>query len=1078
MVDAEEGCWRSWGHAGGDGHRLGAVRTAECSRSAARSRDALRRARRCLGWGCGTDSRHEACGGGGVKVVVAGSSGLIGSALVTSLQADDHDVVTLVRREPRGATRCSGTRRSALGGTTSRCARRSTAPARWSTSPAPVWPTSAGTTPTSARSSTPASRPRPASPPRSPRAAHRRVLVSGSASGYYGDTGPEGVDESAHAGRPSSRTSASLGARGRAGPRGGRPRRPPAHRTVADPDGGAFGRWLPILRLGGGGPLGSGKQWWSLISLTDEVGAIRHAIDHESIVGPANLSAPEQITNGDLTTALGRALHRPSLVPAPMFGLRCARRVRGRARHRPADGPERAERTGYEFCAPHDRVDRRRHPGLSAAATTSAMRHRVGDRRAPASPSTAPPARAGSSYRPAPRRRPYAGRAPPAARGRRVGATALAPRARSRRPRSGRRPRRSCAPAPVGDDAAPVTQARSASRPAGAPTASGVEGEHPSQPASGRRPAGTGLEWCPAVRCRWRAAAWGGRASMHRRGRPPRLGGPTPTASTATPGRHDSTRRLVRPERDRSLEPVAASGGARRARPASLAGCAADREPGSRSAAPVGRRDGGRRRGGLLPQRVEQALGPAAGAQEVEQLGGVGPQLGIGVGGAQGREHQRPRGSPAAEQEAHEVADCRDVGLRRRPVEPAGACAPGEPGPREHHRPVRCHQHVAGVHPAVRETRAMQRDESLGHRGRSREHVAGAQRAASAYDVERTAPSGTRCTSTTPSADDDQRTSGASVGASTSPRRSRSRASAGTASGRGTGAVRSTVGWGSGSVLRVMASRCPSAAHPRWRRPQGSGWGPDALPTRTYAPRGCVAAAGEPGRSSGDTAARARGRRRRRGGRPRRPGRRPSPRGARPHVRGARGVGRRRRAHAQRRRRRRHGRPRLPAAQPGLPRGRRACSTSTRWHLRPFTAGVLLAGADGRRPVVADPRRTPSALASTVRSTPGSRLRAAALRGVRRRRGLPAASRGSRTASTPPSGRRCGRSARSPSACSRRSCRECCSTTRARPRGGSSSSCCGRSCAARRRCRRPGWARSRCSSRAGSTCGCRPPCGR
>ena len=87
--------------------------------------------------------------------------------------------------------------------------------------------------------------------------------------------------------------------------------------------------------------------------------------------------------------------------------------------------------------------------------------------------------------------------------------------------------------------------------------------------------------------------------------------------------------------------------------------------------------------------------------------------------------------------------------------------------------------------------------------------------------------------------------------------------------------------------------------------------------------------------------------------------------------------------------------------------------------LRPFTAGVLLAGADGRRPVVADPRRTPSALASTVRTTPGSRLEqlrfAAYAAGV----GYLPISRIKRRRRRPPSGRRCGRSARSPSEFSR-----------------------------------------------------------
>jgi uncharacterized protein len=92
--------------------------------------------------------------------------------------------------------------------------------------------------------------------------------------------------------------------------------------TVADPHGGAFGRWLPVLRSGAGGRLGNGRQWWSLISLRDEVRGIRHVIDDESVAGPVNFAAPEQVTNGDLTSALGRALHRPTLAMVPGFALK------------------------------------------------------------------------------------------------------------------------------------------------------------------------------------------------------------------------------------------------------------------------------------------------------------------------------------------------------------------------------------------------------------------------------------------------------------------------------------------------------------------------------------------------------------------------------------------------------------------------------------------------------------------------------------------------------------------------------------------------------------------------------------
>lgn len=84
--------------------------------------------------------------------------------------------------------------------------------------------------------------------------------------------------------------------------------------------GGALGRLLLPFRFGLGGKLGSGRTWWSWISLHDHIRAIRHLIDHP-VSGPVNLTAPEPITNAELTEALGRALGRPTLIPMPRFAL-------------------------------------------------------------------------------------------------------------------------------------------------------------------------------------------------------------------------------------------------------------------------------------------------------------------------------------------------------------------------------------------------------------------------------------------------------------------------------------------------------------------------------------------------------------------------------------------------------------------------------------------------------------------------------------------------------------------------------------------------------------------------------------
>ncbi len=92
---------------------------------------------------------------------------------------------------------------------------------------------------------------------------------------------------------------------------------------VLDPTGGALGKMLPLFRLGLGGKLGSGKQWWSWITLHDVIRAITFILEHK-IEGPVNLSSPNPVTNQEFTSALARAMHRPALFPAPAIGLKIA----------------------------------------------------------------------------------------------------------------------------------------------------------------------------------------------------------------------------------------------------------------------------------------------------------------------------------------------------------------------------------------------------------------------------------------------------------------------------------------------------------------------------------------------------------------------------------------------------------------------------------------------------------------------------------------------------------------------------------------------------------------------------------
>jgi uncharacterized protein len=149
-----------------------------------------------------------------------------------------------------------------------------------------------------------------------------RVFVSGSASGFYGDTGSKVLTESDPKGSGFLADLASQWEQTAAGV-------DPSVRLVLVRTTmvlsrrlGALGRLLPLLRLGVGGPLGSGKQFWAWISVVDEAGAILHLIDSETATGPYNLTAPEPATCKQLVDQLGKSLHRPTLLPVPAFALR------------------------------------------------------------------------------------------------------------------------------------------------------------------------------------------------------------------------------------------------------------------------------------------------------------------------------------------------------------------------------------------------------------------------------------------------------------------------------------------------------------------------------------------------------------------------------------------------------------------------------------------------------------------------------------------------------------------------------------------------------------------------------------
>jgi uncharacterized protein (TIGR01777 family) len=149
-----------------------------------------------------------------------------------------------------------------------------------------------------------------------------KVLISGSASGFYGDTG---VDTKTEDDAKGTGFLSDLAAEWEATAKQAKTRVVLVRTTmVMSRKLGALGRLLPLLKLGVAGPLGSGKQWWAWISLPDEVGAIIHLINSPSANGVFNLTAPESATCIQVIRSLGKQLNRPTIIPVPTFALRLA----------------------------------------------------------------------------------------------------------------------------------------------------------------------------------------------------------------------------------------------------------------------------------------------------------------------------------------------------------------------------------------------------------------------------------------------------------------------------------------------------------------------------------------------------------------------------------------------------------------------------------------------------------------------------------------------------------------------------------------------------------------------------------
>ena len=252
-----------------------------------------------------------------MKIAITGATGLIGSALSRSLASDGHEVVPVVRRPVAAGESAitwdpdAGTiDAAAFEGIDAvvHLAGAGIGDKRWSDEYKRIVLESR-TKGTDLLARTLAGLDRKPS-----------VLVSGSAIGIYGDTGDTAVTED---GPHAKDFLASVCEQWEAAalPAVEAGIRVPFLRTgiVLSPDGGALAKLLPLFKLGVGGRMGSGRQWWSWITLADEIGVIRWLLDNE-ISGPVNATAPNPCTNRDLTKVLGEVLHRPTLFPVPSFG--------------------------------------------------------------------------------------------------------------------------------------------------------------------------------------------------------------------------------------------------------------------------------------------------------------------------------------------------------------------------------------------------------------------------------------------------------------------------------------------------------------------------------------------------------------------------------------------------------------------------------------------------------------------------------------------------------------------------------------------------------------------------------------
>lgn len=254
-----------------------------------------------------------------MRILLTGSHGLVGAALRARLAAQGHEVRALIRGTSRGAGELrwdpdtGSIEAGALEGFdwVIHLAGENLASRRW-TAAQKARIRDSRVLGTRLLSQTLSALARPP-----------RVLISASATGYYGDRGAETLTESSRAGtgflsevcqewEEATSPAAACGirvVRARFG-------------VILSAAGGALTKMLPLFRWGLGGKLGDGRQFWSWVHLDDVAAAVLHSLETESLAGPVNVVSPQPVTNAEFTRALGAALKRPAVLPAPAFALR------------------------------------------------------------------------------------------------------------------------------------------------------------------------------------------------------------------------------------------------------------------------------------------------------------------------------------------------------------------------------------------------------------------------------------------------------------------------------------------------------------------------------------------------------------------------------------------------------------------------------------------------------------------------------------------------------------------------------------------------------------------------------------